>query len=74
MKITYLTLEEAELALSRECTPHLYMVIMQDDITSEYYTTEESLNYTTDIDMVFFKLKPLVDLPSYEYYKFKLHE
>jgi hypothetical protein len=74
MKIAYLTIEEAKLALSKECTLHLYLVVMTDDITGEYYSTEESIGYTTDLDMVMFKFKPLVDLPQHEYYKFKLSQ
>jgi len=73
MKIAYLTIEEAEMALSRECTRGLYLVVMIDDITGEYYSTEESIGYTTDLEMVMFKFKPLVDLPKHEYYKFKLN-
>ena len=74
MKIAYLTIEEAEIALSRECTLGVYLVVMTDDITGEYYSTEESISYTTDLEMVMFKFKPLVDLPKHEYYKFKLNE
>lgn len=74
MKITYLTLEEVELALSRECTANLFLVVMQDDITNEYYSTEESIGYITEPEMLDFKFKSLVDLPLYEYYKFKLPE
>jgi hypothetical protein len=73
MRIAYLTISEAELALSKECTTHLYLVVMQDDITNEYYSTEESISYITDLEMVMFKFKPLVNLPEYEYYKFKLN-
>lgn len=72
IKIAYLTLEEAELALSKECTANLYLVVMQDDISQEYYSTEESISYITEPDMLEFKFKPLFPLPKYEYYKFKI--
>lgn len=72
IKIAYLTTEEAKLAQSRECTLNLYLVLIQDDITGEYYSTEESIGYITDPDMVDFKFKPLVPLPEHEYYKFKI--
>ena len=74
IKIAYLTVQVAEIALSKECTANLFLVVMQDDITGEYYSTEESISYITDPDMVDFKFKPLVPLPKYEYYKFKLNE
>lgn len=74
MKIAYLTIQEAEIALSKECTANLFLVVMQDDITNEYYSTEESIGYITEPDMLDFKFKPLVDLPQHEYYKFKLSQ
>jgi hypothetical protein len=72
MRIAYLTAQEAELGLSRECTINLFLIVIQDDITGEYYSTEESISYITDPEMIDFKFKPLVDLPQHEYYKFKL--
>ena len=72
MRIAYLTIQEAELALSRECTIHLFLIVIQDDITGEYYSTEESISYITDPEMIDFKFKPLVDLPQHEYHKFKI--
>ena len=72
MRIAYLTIQEAEIALSKECTANLFLVVMQDDITNEYYSTEESIGYITEPDMLDFKFKTLVDLPQHEYYKFKL--
>lgn len=72
MRIAYLTIQETEIALSKECTANLFLVVVQDDVTNEYYSTEESISYITEPDMLDFKFKPLVDLPEYEYYKFKL--
>jgi hypothetical protein len=72
MKIAYLTIEEAELAQSKTCTLGVYLVVAADDVTGEYYSTEESIGYITELDMILFKFKPLVPLPEHEYYKFKI--
>lgn len=74
IKIAYLTIEEAEVAQSMECTLNVYLVLLQDDITQEYYSTEQSISYITEPAMIDFKFKPLVNLPQHEYYKFKLSQ
>lgn len=72
MKIAYLTSEQYNLILDQYNTEFSIFCIFQDDSTSQYYITQSDIDNTNVFHFLWVKQLELIDLPEYEYYKFKM--
>ena len=71
MKIGYLTLEQYELLVGKFYNEYCTFSPLQDDETHQYYITEQNIIDTNVFELLWVRELELVDLPEYEYYKFK---